>query len=515
MGTIKKFIALTLCLILLISGCDALFPYPYLPVTPSPLPSPSPIILPSPAPLAITFGIAFSPSETATFDPLTDTLRHNAHAARLCYEGLFELDERFVPRGVLCTELVTEDNIFFTARLRSEAVFHDGSPLTADDVVYSIRQAQRPGGLYSERLSAVSDVRAADGETVLITMNAPVFNAAALFDFPIIRESFDRVPPGTGPYRMVLEPDGGFLLPFDRWWQGKQHPADRIELVDASNAGSLVYSFQYGYISMTPFDPYDTLSPGIHSGYDKITVPSALMQYIGFNTARRPFDRYNARLAAALAIDRREAVREVYGEDAAAAVLPVPPSSPFYQMEAAMAYRFDISEAERLLAGISPLTEAVFIVAEENAARVRMAELLAQNLQGAGFAVRLLPLSRTAFNNALQNGDYDLYMTEARLAPNLDPAAFLSSKGAFAFGVNESAAMSEALTRLAAEDVYSSAGEDALRAVWDVLHDELPMLTICFRNTRLISQRGLISGQTPTFFDPFAGFADWTVHERG
>jgi hypothetical protein len=96
--------------------------------------------------------------------------------------------------------------------------------------------------------------------------------------------------------------------------------------------------------------------------------------------------------------------------------------------------------------------------------------------------------------------------------PNMDPAEFLRPGGAFAFGVSESAAMTGALARLAAEDPYSYSGQEALAALWDVLYDELPMLTICFRNTHFISQRGLLSGQTPTFYNPFAGFGDWVVH---
>ncbi|MCL2003742.1 MAG: ABC transporter substrate-binding protein [Oscillospiraceae bacterium] len=502
-----------LCVWLLLSGCmDTFFPYPYLPITPEPSPSPPPIVLPNPAPQALSFGIAFSPS--GGFHPLAGTRRHNAHAARLCYEGLFELDGRFTPLPLLCETMETEDNLRFTVFLREDVLFHDGSPLTAADVVYSFTRARRPGGLYAERLSPVLSVTAQSDGTVLITMSDPVFNAAALFDFPIIRESTNPVPPGTGPYRAVLSEEGNYLLPFEGWWQHKPLPAGRIELVDAEDAGTLVYSFQYGYIAMMPADLWDTLSPGVHTGYDKISIPGALMQYIGFNTARRPLDRAQLRLAISLALDRRGALERVYGEDAALAVLPVPPVSPLYLERSAMAYRFDSGEAARMLAGVSALPELDFIAGAENAARAQMAELLAENLRSAGFAVRLRLLGREDYDDALFSGDFDLYYAEARLSPNLDPSEFLLPGGAFAFGVSESAAMREALGRLAAAEPQTGAERDALGAVWDVLAEELPMLTVCFRSTQFISQRGLLSGQTPTFFNPYAGFADWTVNER-
>ena len=529
-GDVKRRMAALLCLTPLLSGCfDYFYPYPDLTVTPPPSPSPPPIILPSPAPRALTFGIAFSPVET--FRPLADTLRHNGEAARLCYEGLFEADGQFVPRPLLCTAFETEDNIHFTVTPREGVLFHDGSPLTAADIVYSVKQAQRPGGPYAERLACVSAVSAQTGGTVLITMNAPVWNAAALFDFPVVRESGAAAEPGTGPYRMSLSAEEAFLLPWENWWQkDKPPPAERIELVPAGDAGTLAYSFQYGYISMTPVDLWDTFSPGIHTGYDKVVTPSGLTQMIGFNTLRAPLNQRELRLALALALDRRGAVSAVYGEGAEAAALPVPPSSPFYTEKAAMRYRFDPGESARLIAELgytdagedgalsrrrgrrTERLELDMIVGAENAARGRMAGLYADALRAAGFAVNIRALDRPAFARALRDGDFDLYYAEARPAPNFDPGEFLLPGGAFAHGVTDSYAVRAALAGLAASDPYTEEGRDALGTVWDALYDEMPFLTVCFRNTLFISQRGLLSGQTPTFYNPYAGFAGWTVN---
>ena len=526
----KSSLSCFFCVLLLLSGCfDSFYPYPDMTVTPSPSPSPPPIILPSPAPLALTFGVAFSPVDA--FRPLADTLRHNSQVARLCYEGLFELDGQFVPRPLLSAAMETADNIHFTVTLREDVRFHDGSPLTAGDVAYSVREAQRPGGPYAERLACVSAVSAQAGGTVLITMNAPVWNAAALFDFPIVRESAATVQPGTGPYRMSLSPGESFLLPWENWWQDKPVPAERIELVPADDAGTLVYSFQYGYISMMPVDLWDAFSPGVHTGYDKVVTPSGLTQYIGLNTQKEPLNQRELRLALALALDRRGAVSAVYGEEAEAAVLPVPPSSPFYLEDAAMRYRFDPGESARLIAELGYTgadedgvlsrrrgrrTERLaleMIIGAENAARSQMAGICADALRAAGFAVNVRALGRSAFEQALRDGDYDLYYAEARPAPHFDPREFMLPEGAFAHGVTESYAVRAALAGLASSDPNTDEGREALGAVWDALYDELPFLTVCFRSTLFISQRGLLSGQTPTFTNPYAGFADWTVKE--
>jgi peptide/nickel transport system substrate-binding protein len=504
-----RLYAVLLCV--LFGGCDFLA-YPAYIIEPSPPPSPPPIILPAPAPRAVTFGVAFSPADS--FHPLTDTKRHNDHAARLCYEGLFEPDERFVPRPLLAVSMQTENNVHFTFNLRENVLFHDGTPLTAGDVVYSINEARKPGTPYAARLSCVAGVYAQDGGSVAVTMNTAVWNAASLFEFPIVKESGGAVPYGTGPYQMVLEPGGGYLRPSE-YWRGETPSPARIELVEITSPDTLVNSFQYGYIAMMPLDMRDTFSPGIHTGYDKVTVPSAMMQYIGFNTKKRPFDRKDFRRSVSLAVDRRGAVSHVFGEDATAAVLPVPPSSPFYSQDAARDYRYDIGEASRLRENYRNLQELDFIVNAENASRVEMAEYIAVTLRYAGFAVNVRPLRRAAFEAALASGNYGLYYAEARLAPNLDPREFLLPSGAFARGASESYALRSALNAMAASDPYSEGGAEALEAVWAAFYDETPIITLCFRDTLFISQRGLLSGQTPAFFNPFRGFAGWEIADGG
>jgi peptide/nickel transport system substrate-binding protein len=507
----KLFGLIALC-VLLCGGCDFLS-YPGYIVTPEPSGEPEPIILPEPAPRVLTFGVPFSSSDN--YSPLRDMSRYNEHTLRLCYEGLVELDRYFVPRPLLCVSVETTNNIHFTIRLRDDIVFHDGSPLTAADVIYSFAEARRAGGPYSARLSKVSAVSAQEENTVLVSMNTTVWNAAALFDFPIIRESGEGAPYGTGPYRIVFSPDGNYLRLSENWRGETPSAPARIELVETATPDTLIYSFQYGYISMMPHDARGILSPGIHTGYDKTVTPSTIMQYIGINSKKRLLDRKDFRRVLALAVDRQGAVSSVYGDDATAAVLPMPPSSHFYSESSARNHIFDVIESAHLLAGFNSVPELSFIVGAEDSDKVQMAEEISLTLRSVGFSVNVRPLKPSAFESALASGDYDLYYAEARLAPNLDPREVLLPGAAFSYGVSESYSLRSALYALSSSDPYSAEGESKLETVWNVFYDETPVITVCFRDTYLISQRGLLSGQTPTFFNSFRGFEGWRVSGDG
>ncbi|MDR1691904.1 MAG: ABC transporter substrate-binding protein [Oscillospiraceae bacterium] len=498
---LPEAIALIFCLLLL-SGCSQLFPYDYpeaaLP-SPSPIPSQQPIVLPSPAPQTHMFGIAYS--KVSRFAPLTDNLRYNDQVARLCYEGLFELDETFTPVPLLCAGMETDDHRTFRFTLREGVTFYDTTPLTAADVVYSIGQARTEGGPYTKRLSCIAGVSAENG-VVVVEMTEPVWNAAALFDFPIVKESTAAVAIGTGPYRIVFSYSGDYLLASGDWWQGKPLSVSRIDLIPAEDADTLVFSFQYGYIAMLQTDPWDTFSPVINSGYEQVMVPTGLTQFIAFNLDREPLSNLAFRRALALALDRQGMVAEIYGPDATASALPVPPWSGLYTEPNASRYQYNPEGAGSLA---TPGTALTMIVGAENAARVRMAEYAAESFRDAGFDVTVRTLGWRDFEAAVREGDFDLCYAEAQPAPNYDPREFLLPGGAFYFCETELPAVTEAAAQLV------GSGDTGLNRLWNAVYDDLPVLTVCFRKEKFLSQRGLLSNQTPTFGNPFHNFADWTV----
>ena len=102
-----------------------------------------------------------------------------ARAAGFLYDGLYRLDERLRPVPALAREpaTVSPDGRIWTLTLRDDVRFHDGSPLTADDVVqtYAIARSQRCRFGRSTCLSAVlEDVTKVDERTVAFTLVRPL-----------------------------------------------------------------------------------------------------------------------------------------------------------------------------------------------------------------------------------------------------------------------------------------------------------------------------------------------------
>ncbi|TVQ36422.1 MAG: ABC transporter substrate-binding protein [Geminicoccaceae bacterium] len=144
----------------------------------------------------------------------------------------------------------TLDDVTWEFRLREGVVFHDGTPFTASDVVYSFRRTSQPGAEMSATVASIEDVIAIDDYTVHIITRGP--DPILLLNLPlffIVSEQFMEANDsfqvsagagatnfanlnanGTGPYRLVewVQDNRLVMVPNEDWWGH----ADRTDNID-------------------------------------------------------------------------------------------------------------------------------------------------------------------------------------------------------------------------------------------------------------------------------------------
>ncbi|MCS7251048.1 MAG: peptide ABC transporter substrate-binding protein [Anaerolineae bacterium] len=158
----------------------------------------------------------------STLNPLQVQLGDpEADIARLIFNGLIRLDARGLPKGDLAQRWeVSEDGLRYTFYLRPNVRWHDGTPLTADDVLFTVRLLQSPdlpGPSERARLWQSIEVVAVNSLTVQFRLPEPlalfpdlltfgILPAHALRDVSpaqIFTHPFNLNPIGTGPYRVA------------------------------------------------------------------------------------------------------------------------------------------------------------------------------------------------------------------------------------------------------------------------------------------------------------------------
>ena len=448
-----------------------------------------------------------------TLDPVTCPDGPHRTIGALLYEGLFALDEAFRPQGVLCADYAYDAAACtYTLQLRRDVTFSDGTDLTASDVVATLQRA-RGSARYGPRLAEVSAV-SGSGHTVTVTLKSGNSSFVARLDIPVVKAGTedDAVPVGTGRYVWRDGDDGPCLLANESWWQHKTLPMERIGLRRCKDNDSVAYAFYSREIQLIACDLTGTATANVSGGGDYTDAPTAVMQYVGFNTGSGLFADAALRAAMSLGIDRVGCVNAYLLGHGAAAQFPVCPASPLYPTALERPYSPDEFAAAMDAAGFNRGAErqATMIVSSENQFRVQAARKIAEELSRYDVKITVSTLPWATFRQALKDGKYDLYYGECLLTADWDLTALLGKGGALNFsGYTDVKGLTPLLQAAATAEAGSRA--EAVKALCAYVQTQAPFAPVCFKNVSVLLPSGAVEEIAPTAADPFRDLDRWVM----
>jgi ABC-type transport system substrate-binding protein len=172
-----------------------------------------------------------SQGDFLTMDPHAQNESLNNTAAAYVYESLLTYDEKFQLVPALATSWTRDGNLLWRFNLRKDVRFHDGTPFTADDVVFTIERAMAPTSNFRVFTTGVQGARKIDDHTVLIYTTVP--NPVLLRQLTEIRIMSKRlVGEEQGAAAAELRAEGGDL----RGPQRQRHRAVHAEIARSRRA---------------------------------------------------------------------------------------------------------------------------------------------------------------------------------------------------------------------------------------------------------------------------------------
>ncbi len=210
-------------------------------------------------------------------------------------------------------------------KLRKNIRFHDGSSLTANDVIYSInRMKNDKPSLQKENFRDLSEMQALDDHTVAFTTEVPnaVFLDRLQNRFILSKaameaqsaDSSEQKPVGTGPYRFVSwQRDGNLVLTrHDNYWGGKAAVKEIIIRRVKEDAGR-VAGLLAGQGDVANNVPVEELSRfDNHPRVRPEKVEGVRMYFLAMNVSHKPFDNKLVRQALSYAVDPAVIIKHIY-----------------------------------------------------------------------------------------------------------------------------------------------------------------------------------------------------------
>jgi peptide/nickel transport system substrate-binding protein len=349
-------------------------------------------------------------------------------------------DDNWNPKPYLAKSWeVAPDGLSVTLHLVDNALFHDGTPVTSEDVAFSIMtiKANHP---FQTMLAAVNKVDTPDPLTAVIRLTRPhpaLLLAMSPALMPILPKHIygdgqdikshpaNLKPIGSGPYRLTEYKQGEFytLEKFDKFFIPGRPKLDKIVVKLVSDGNAALVSLERGDVNALPF------IAGVRDierleKMSNITVTNkgfagvGPLNWLAFNTKKKPLDDVRVRQAIAFAANRDFVTSKLMSGKAKPSTGPIAPGSPFDE-PGVETYKLDLAKSQKLLddagypkkADGSRLTLTIDYIPGADEQQRNVAEYLRSQLKRVGINLEVRAASDfPTWAQRISNFDFDLTM---------------------------------------------------------------------------------------------------------
>ncbi|HMO46032.1 MAG TPA: ABC transporter substrate-binding protein [Rubrivivax sp.] len=324
-------------------------------------------------------------NDILTLDPYSQNHATTLSLLQNSYEGLTRYSEKYEVEPCLATKwtMISPTQVRF--ELRKGVKFYDGSPFTADDVIFSFGRIKQPQGTLQVYVNGISEIKKIDDHTIDLMLSAPQpLLLRSLIDFRIMSKAWSeknkttnvqdykakeenyasRNVNGTGPYKITSwTPDQRLTMVVNKDWWGKLNGnVTEVIYTPIKSDPTRVAALLSGDVDMLTDLPTQDVARlrqdpklKILDGHEVRTIFIALDEYspeLKFSDVKgkNPFKDKRVREALSIAIDREAIKRNTMRGLSLPASIIVAPGVNGHSPEIDVAIKADPERAKKLLA---------------------------------------------------------------------------------------------------------------------------------------------------------------------
>lgn len=364
---------------------------------------------------SVTVGIS---QDLDSLDPHKAVAAGSSEVLFNIFEGLVKASSDGEVREAVASDYgISEDGLTYTFTLREGVTFHNGEPVTVEDVVYSLERcagSENDGTPLISAFSNVTNISAPDDSHVTVTLAEPSLEFIYSMTAAIIPEgSGDGIaqnPVGTGPFQFVsyTPQDSMVIKKYEGYW-GEAAYLDQVTFRIITNSDTLVMSLQSGSLDMAIHVP-NTQASQVEGRFTVVEDTMKLVQALYLNNAVAPFDDVRVRQALCYASTyNRSSTLCVTAPGVQVGSSMYPAFSKYYMEELNDAYPYDVEKAKQLLAdaGYADGFTMDITVPSNYTQHVQTADVIAEQLKAVGITVNIVPVEwATWVSQVYQGRDY-------------------------------------------------------------------------------------------------------------
>lgn len=461
-----------------------------------------------------------------TLNPILTKDEDAYYLHKLIYDGLFTLDQTLAPVEALASSYqYGPDGLTMTVSLQNNILWQDGSPLIADDVVFSIEAyksaAYLGGSIYSASVSLIKSAKAIGSHSVLLTFQNANDVAVENLTFPIlpshrfakpkdmVKESEGFMPVGTGMYRIdSIETGETITLTGNPTYRGEV-PENTLIFKLMPGREEVVNLFPIGEINVSFLKNLDRNTLLNDTEVRVTSFPSNEVEVLGFNFRNETIKDIRVRQAIAYGIDRTALIETCYYNSG------IPHNSLYYP--GYLGVFLDTQESEQTLqqtkdalqkAGYSGLSLSLLVNGDDHA-RNLAAQMIKSSLAKVGITLSVVSLSVTDYQAALLAGDYDLFLGGVQIKDTYDLRPLLHTREQNLIGYSN-LTLDTLLDRMQSA-ISLEEKKQTYTQIENILAEELPYYCLLYKTYGIATPTDFQGEVTPYFNNIYHGAEQWRM----
>jgi len=465
-------------------------------------------------------------------NPLLVKNEVNREIFSLIYDGLYTLDSAYKPVPRLAKDAsVSSDGLTWTITLNTDVSFHDGTSLSVNDVVSTIRYLLNNSTYYNYNVSCISSVVAKGRDSVEITLNKPAQNLQALLTFPIVN-SKDLLGEfefnGTGMFvvdnyikrkYITLKTNGNY---YDK----TNEEIFKIEVHLMPDKETANYSYASGLsdvFSQDIFTDASSINPKTDS--EVIEYVSLNYSFLLLNHSLEIFSDVNVRKAVSMAINKESVVEDVLFSHGEVTDTPIPMQSDLCAKE--YSYEYNINEAKNLLekSGYIPDVNTgilkketpdgekklsfEILVNNDNNFRIQVANVVSENLKYIGIDAKVKIVSYEEYQRGYYEKTYEAFIGAVAMSPDFDLSLFMGENNVSNYYNNMAI---RTLLNISLSENYQTKKE-YYNTLQKIFYDDVPHISLYYTKINLQHSPKIKKGLLPNGFSIYNNIENWSFEE--
>lgn len=464
-------------------------------------------------------------------NPLISKNEDIINLSTILYEPLLGITNDYNIELKLAKEWSKLDSKTYLVTLKEDLKWENGKNILGEDVKFTIEKLKEGKSVYSDNVQNIKNVEIIESNTIRLTLKEedPFFEYNLIF--PIVsKEQFEKekfyesrlAPISSGMYKVNKATEENIeLIQNENWYDANsnERKIDKVIINFFDTMGDAYNSLKIGNIDMVCTSKTNVEEYIGSIGFTTKEYKGRELDFLTLNCEDTILKNKEVRQAINYAIDKNKINSSVFSNNYYVSSFPIDYGNYLYNIESKSSY--DKEKAKKVLedAGweyrygywrrtqnyTTQYLSINLVVDNSNETRVKVAELIEEQLEDFGIRVSLYKVSNSSYKNYLKNKNYDMIITGVNNGYSPDLTYFLGKDNISNYNNEEVQSLLNDVKNISDSELL----KEKYNRIIEIYEDEVPYICL-YRNKEKVVHGIRLTGEiSPNNYTAYYNFENW------